>query len=129
MGGRQKILFLASSVVFLLFLVSYKFSLLHETTQLPYLASSPIPLFQRIATYAFMLIGIFPTILLILYTSILCTTTLVAGTVTTMCFGSPFAVSDSSGFFAYLVAGLVSTVIVGGFIWFTMNNSKKITSP
>ncbi len=84
---------LAAGLLFILLLISYRFSLLHETP----------PPFQGFMTYIFMIIGIIPTILVLVFTSFLCQAT---------CFGSPFAFSDSSGFIAYIVACII-TVLVG----------------
>lgn len=110
MGSNQKRL-LTIGMLFILLLISYKFSLLHDTNMLPYLMGTTIPPFQRILTYVFMMIGLIPTILLILYTSTLCHTEYISNAVQTICFGTPFHLSDSSGFFAYIVASLITMVI------------------
>jgi hypothetical protein len=101
-----------AGILFFLFLVSYKFSLLHDVSQLPYLKNPVIPPFTRLYTYIFMMIGILPTILIVMYTSILCHTQVVAGIIQTVCFNQLFSLGDSGGFFAYIVASLISTAIV-----------------
>jgi hypothetical protein len=121
MRSQQKI-WLASGILFFLLLVSYKFSLLHEANMLPYLQNPVIPPFQRLFTYVFMMIGIIPTVLLILYTSILCHTEFIAS-VTTICFGSPFNLSDSGGFFAYIVACIITTGIIF-YLWTSLTEKK-----
>jgi len=111
MRAQQKI-FLATGIVFFLFIVSYKFSLFHTTSMLDYLsAPDTVPIFTKILTYALMMIGLPPTILLILYTTILCHTTLVNWAVQIVCFGSPLTLTASDGFFAYIVASLISAGI------------------
>ena len=109
---KSQITVLIPVVLFVFLLVSYRFSLYHETSQLPYLSNPSLPLFQKILTYTFTTIGVLPTLLLILYTSILCSTSAASGVIQTTCFGKPFAVSDSSGFFAYIVACLAVAVAV-----------------
>jgi len=121
MDKKQRTL-LFTAIVFLLLLISYKFSLLHETNMLLYLQNPIISPFQRIFTYVFMMIGIIPTILLILYTSILCHTEFIAA-VTTICFGSPFNISDSGGFFAYIVACLITMGIIF-YLWTSLTEKK-----
>jgi len=111
MRAQQKI-FLATGIVFFLFIVSYKFSLFHTTSLLPYLNTpDTVPLFTKALTYILMMIGLPPTILLILYTTFLCHTTLVSWVIQIVCFGSPLTLADSSGFFAYIVASLISAGI------------------
>lgn len=111
MRNQQKLL-LWGGILFFLFLVSYKYSLFQDTTQLLYLKNPVVPPFMRLYTYAFMMIGILPTILVMFYTSILCHTQVVVGVIQTICFNQLFSLSDSGGFFAYIVASLISTVAV-----------------
>jgi hypothetical protein len=108
---NQRMLIIAGLMFFLL-LISYKFSLLHDTTQLSYLDAPIIPPFQRLITYIFMMIGIIPTILLMLYTSFFCHTVNPTGTVQTVCFNAPFSLGDSGGFFAYIVASIITVVVI-----------------
>lgn len=111
MRTQQKIL-LATGIVFFLFMISYKFSLFHTTSLLPYLNTpDTVPIFTKVLTYIFMMIGLPPTILLILYTTFLCHTTLVNWVVQIVCFGSPFTLAASDGFFAYIIASIISTGI------------------
>ena len=111
MQKNQKTL-MAAGILFFLLLVSYKFSPLHDTIQLAYLASPVVSPFQRILTYVFMMIGIIPSSLLMLYTSTICTTSYPAGVVQYSCLGSPFAVGDTTGFFAYVVACIMTTLVL-----------------
>jgi hypothetical protein len=84
---------------------------------LPYLATpqtvAPIP---YILTFVMMMAGIAPTILLILYTTFLCHTTLVNWAIQIVCFGSPFNLADSGGFFAYIIASLIAALATGYFL-------------
>ncbi len=84
---------ISAGILFFLLLVSYRFSLLNETP----------PPFGGFMMYVFMTIGIIPTILVLMFTSFLCQTT---------CFGSPFAFSDSSGFIAYILACIITILVV-----------------
>jgi hypothetical protein len=122
---NQKSLLLTSIIFFLLF-ISYKFSLYHETTQLAYLSNPVISPFQRLFTYLFMMIGIIPTIFVMLYTSMFCHTLNPTGIIQTICFDGPFAMSDSSGFFAYIVACIITTVLFAFFLSvFAMKKTTK----
>ncbi len=110
MKTQQK-LQLASLVLFFLMLIGYRYSLLHDVSQLSYLNTpETVAPFTKIATYFFMFIGILPTILLIVFTAFLCQTSYPAGVVLYTCFGSPFALADSSGFSAYIIASVISAV-------------------
>jgi len=120
---NQKTL-LAAGIMFFLLLLSYKFSLLHETVQLSYLNNPTIAPFQRIITYIGMMIGIIPTIFLILYTSFFCNTQTVIGAVQTICFNAPFSLSDSEGFFAYIVASLLAVIIITYIVTITATNRR-----
>lgn len=117
---------LTAGIMFFLLLVSYKFSLLHETAQLSFLSAPTIPVFQRLFTYTFMMIGIIPTMLLMLYTGYLCHTEAAAGVVQTICFNAPFSLSDSGGFFAWIVASII-TVIVILYVVTLIQKSAKVT--
>jgi len=111
MRKNQKIL-LATGIAFFLFLVSYKFSLYHATSQLPYLNTpDAVPLFTKIMTYVFMMIGLPPTMLIILYNTFLCHTALVSWAVQTVCFSAPFSLAGTEGFMAYIVASLISAAL------------------
>ena len=100
--------------ILFLFLLSYRYSLLHDTSLLPYLNTpDTVPPFQKLLTYVFMMIGIPPTILMILFTSIFCTTSYPNYVVLYTCFGSPFVKSSQNGFIAYLIASCLSTGILG----------------
>ena len=104
---------LVSTAVFFLLLISYRFSLLHPVSQLPYLMTPEMVMpFQKIVTYTLMLTGLPPTVLLIFYTSTFCTTSYPNNVVQFTCFGSPFAMGDSTGFFAWIVASLIVTYLV-----------------
>jgi hypothetical protein len=121
---KRNITFIATGILFLLFLCSYKFSLYHTSSMLPYLATpqtvAPIP---YILTFVMMMAGVLPTILLILYTTFLCHTTLVNWAIRIVCFGSSFTLADSGGFFAYIIASLISAVAAGYFLSLAL--SKK----
>lgn len=124
---HRKQLTIFGITLFVLFLVSYKFSLLHTTQQLSYLndpaALSP---FQRLFTYTFMMIGVPPTTFMILYMSILCHTELINGTITTICFGTPFALAGSEGFYAYGVASLLAAgILTYVFSLFSPHSTKR----
>ena len=117
MRFTQKAL-IAAAVVLFLFLVSYRYSLFQNQSLLPYLQdpASATP-FQKIITYTFMMIGVPPTMLLILFTTFFCQTSYPNYVVQISCFGNPFSLSDSGGFFAYLVASLISI----GVLWFLVS--------
>ncbi len=102
--------FLVSFVIlFVLMMIGYKYSLLHDVSQLPYLQTpETLPPFTRFITYVFMCIGILPTILVILFTGFFCQTTYPAGVVLYTCFERPFAMADSSGYTAYMIACVLS---------------------
>jgi len=109
---HQKSLIVAA-VVLLLFLISYRYSLYQNQSLLPYLTDpASATSFQKIVTYTFMMVGIPPTMLLILFTTFFCTTSYPNYVVQISCFGNPFSLSDSGGFFAYVVASLVSLAIL-----------------
>jgi hypothetical protein len=111
MRNQQKLL-LATGIILLLFIISYKFSLFHTTVMLDYLKTpDTIPPFAKMLTYVLMMIGLPPTMLLILFTTFLCHTTLVNWAVQIVCFGSPFTYAANDGFFAYIVASLIATGI------------------
>lgn len=117
---------IASAIVLLLFLISYRYSLFQNQSLLPYLQDpiSATP-FQRILTYTFMMIGLPPTMLLILFTTFLCQTSYPNNVVQITCFGNPFSLSDSGGFFAYLVASLVAI----GILWYLVHAVSSIHHP
>lgn len=95
----------------LLMLWGYKYSLLHDVSQLAYLSQpETVPPFTLFMTYVLMCIGILPTILVMTLTSFLCQTTYPAGTVLYTCFGNPFAIEQTSGYIAYVTASLVSSI-------------------
>ena len=109
---------IAAAIVLFLFLVSYRYSLYQNQSLLPYLQdpTTATP-FQKIVTYTFMMIGIPPTMLLILFTTFFCQTSYPNYVVQITCFGNPFSLSDSGGFFAYLIASLISV----GVLWFLIS--------
>ncbi len=110
---KQYIPLIFGGILFL-FLLSYRYSLLHDTSLLPYLNTpDTVPPFTRLITYVFMMIGIPPTILMILFTSIFCTTSYPNYVVLYTCFGSPFVMSSQNGFIAYLIASILSV----GILW------------
>lgn len=104
-------LIIVFAVICFLMLWGYKYSLLHDVSQLAYLQQpETVPPFTLFSTYVLMCIGILPTILVMLLTSFLCQTSYPAGTVLYTCFGNPFALAQSSGYIAYVTASLVSSV-------------------
>ena len=112
--------------MFFLFLVSYKYSLFHSQSVLPYLSSGQnIPAFTKCITYALMMIGVPPTILLILYNTFLCHTTVVNWVVQTVCFQTPFVLSAGDGFFAYIIASLMSAVLFGIALYYANHHVER----
>ena len=106
---RNQLLPIALGALFFLMLVGYRYSLLHDVSQLPYLQTpETVAPFTKLLTYFFMCIGILPTILIIIYTAFFCQTTYPAGVVLYTCFGNPFAFGDTTGFTAYLLASVLS---------------------
>jgi hypothetical protein len=125
MRNQQKLL-LTTGIVFFLFIVSYKFSLFHATSMLDYLKTPDMaPPFTKLLTYILMMIGLPPTILLILYTTFLCHTTLLNWIPQIICFGSPFTLSASDGFFAYIVASLIASGLLFLFLLFLFSPKRK----
>lgn len=110
MKQSYRLVILFACICFLM-LLGYNYSLLHDVSQLTYLAQpESIPPFTWFMTYARMCIGILPTILVMLFTSFLCQTSYPAGIVLYTCFGSPFAFAESSGYIAYVTASLISSI-------------------
>ena len=124
MRNQQKIL-LTTGIMLFIFIVSYKFSLFHATAMLEYLKTpEAIPPFTKFLTYVLMMMGLPPTMLLILYTTFLCHTTLVNWAVQIVCFGSPFNLSANDGFFAYIIASLISAGILYGILRLIVQKEK-----
>jgi hypothetical protein len=129
MRTQQKLL-LITGIIFFLYIISYKYSLFHTTPMLPYLNTpDTVPPFAKLLTYILMIIGLPPTILLILYTTFLCHTTLVNEAVQIFCFGSPFTLSAGNGFFAYIVASIVATGIFYSIIRIIILSSDHTARP
>lgn len=125
---QQHRVLIGFGIIFLLFLLSYRYSLLHDVSQLSYLNTpEAMPPFTRFITYLFMILGILPTIFMILFTALFCQTSYPARIVLYQCFGNPFAIQNGNGFVMYIVGSLLTTAALY-YIFTTVSESEKLFS-
>jgi len=104
---------LICGIALLFMLISYRFSVYHQTPMLTYFQTPETTTpFLRLMTYVFMMIGTLPTMLLILGVSVFCQTQYIYPTVFYTCFGNPFDFSKSEGFMIYGLASVGIAIIL-----------------
>ena len=109
--GKKLLLFYA--LISVLLLLSYRYSLFADVSQLPMLEHpDTMTPFQRLITYTFMMIGIIPTILIMIGVSFFCHTTYPAGIVTFVCFNQQYSFTDGNGFIVYIIASICTVMAI-----------------
>jgi len=113
---NQKRSALVFTFMTIIFVLSYRYSLLHTTPMLPSPANpQTVRPFIWFITYLMMLVGLPPSMLFALVSSIFCRTQLVGGIIETVCFGMPLTIGTDNGFFAYIAVCVVASM---GLTWF-----------